>query len=48
MGVLRPADLKLAAATGPGNQVILFGSRTGPDGIGGASVLASASFGGAR
>jgi phosphoribosylformylglycinamidine synthase subunit PurL len=47
VGVLRPADLKLAAATGPGNQVILFGSRTGPDGIGGASVLASASFGGA-
>jgi phosphoribosylformylglycinamidine synthase subunit PurL len=46
VGVLRPADLKLAAATGPGNKVILFGSRTGPDGIGGASVLASASFGG--
>jgi phosphoribosylformylglycinamidine synthase II len=47
VGVLRHADLKLAAATGPGNKVILFGSRTGPDGIGGASVLASASFGGA-
>jgi phosphoribosylformylglycinamidine synthase subunit PurL len=47
VGVLRHHDLKLAAATGPGNQVILFGSRTGPDGIGGASVLASASFGGA-
>jgi phosphoribosylformylglycinamidine synthase subunit PurL len=47
VGVLRPEDLKLAAATGPGNQVILLGSRTGPDGIGGASVLASASFGGA-
>jgi len=47
VGVLRHTDLKLAAATGPGNQVILFGSRTGPDGIGGASVLASASFGGA-
>jgi phosphoribosylformylglycinamidine synthase II len=46
VGVLRPADLKVAVATGPGNQVILFGSRTGPDGIGGASVLASASFGG--
>jgi phosphoribosylformylglycinamidine synthase len=46
VGVLRHSDLKLAAATGPGNQVILFGSRTGPDGIGGASVLASASFGG--
>ena len=47
VGVLRHEDLKLAAATGPGNQVVLFGSRTGPDGIGGASVLASASFGGA-
>jgi phosphoribosylformylglycinamidine synthase subunit PurL len=46
VGVLRPADLKQAVATGTGNQVILFGSRTGPDGIGGASVLASASFGG--
>jgi phosphoribosylformylglycinamidine synthase subunit PurL len=46
VGVLRHQDLKLAAATGPGNKVILFGSRTGPDGIGGASVLASASFGG--
>ena len=47
VGVLRHDDLKRAAATGPGNKVILFGSRTGPDGIGGASVLASASFGGA-
>ncbi len=47
VGVLRHDDLKLAAATGAGNKVILFGSRTGPDGIGGASVLASASFGGA-
>jgi phosphoribosylformylglycinamidine synthase len=46
MGVLRHDDLKQAAATGPGNQVVLFGSRTGPDGIGGASVLASAAFGG--
>ncbi len=46
VGVMRHADLKLAAATGPGNKVVLFGSRTGPDGIGGASVLASASFGG--
>jgi phosphoribosylformylglycinamidine synthase subunit PurL len=46
VGVMRHSDLKLAAATGPGNKVVLFGSRTGPDGIGGASVLASASFGG--
>jgi len=45
VGVMRHADLKLAAASGPGNKVILFGARTGPDGIGGASVLASATFG---
>ncbi|HLX46855.1 MAG TPA: phosphoribosylformylglycinamidine synthase subunit PurL [Streptosporangiaceae bacterium] len=45
VGVMRHGDLKQAAATGLGNQVVLFGSRTGPDGIGGASVLASASFG---
>jgi phosphoribosylformylglycinamidine synthase len=47
VGVMRHADLKLARASGPGNQVILLGSLTGPDGIGGASVLASSSFGGA-
>ncbi|MEQ9093809.1 MAG: phosphoribosylformylglycinamidine synthase subunit PurL, partial [Miltoncostaeaceae bacterium] len=42
VGVL-PADRVLrAAAAGPGNAVILFGNRTGRDGIGGASVLASA------
>ncbi len=44
VGVMRHSDLKLASARGPGNKVILLGSRTGPDGIGGASVLASASF----
>ncbi|HEY1627057.1 MAG TPA: phosphoribosylformylglycinamidine synthase subunit PurL [Streptosporangiaceae bacterium] len=44
VGVMRHDDLQVAAANGPGNKVILFGSRTGPDGIGGASVLASASF----
>jgi phosphoribosylformylglycinamidine synthase subunit PurL len=44
LGVMRHADLKLAAATGPGNKVVLVGAKTGPDGIGGASVLASASF----
>jgi phosphoribosylformylglycinamidine synthase II len=47
LGVMRHADLKLANASGPGNKVVLFGSPTGPDGIGGASVLASASFGAA-
>jgi phosphoribosylformylglycinamidine synthase subunit PurL len=46
VGVMRHEDLKFAAARGPGNKVVLFGARTGPDGIGGASVLASASFGG--
>jgi phosphoribosylformylglycinamidine synthase II len=45
LGVMRHEDLKLARASGPGNKVVLFGSPTGPDGIGGASVLASASFG---
>jgi phosphoribosylformylglycinamidine synthase len=46
IGVMRHEDLKFATAAGPGNQVVLLGSRTGPDGIGGASVLASAVFGG--
>ena len=45
VGVMRHADLMAAVADGPGNKVILFGSRTGPDGVGGASVLASATFG---
>ncbi|WP_217922311.1 phosphoribosylformylglycinamidine synthase subunit PurL [Miltoncostaea oceani] len=31
-----------AAASGPGNALVLIGNRTGADGIGGASVLASA------
>jgi phosphoribosylformylglycinamidine synthase len=46
VGVMRHGDLQVAAANGPGNKVILFGSTTGPDGVGGASVLASAAFGG--
>jgi phosphoribosylformylglycinamidine synthase subunit PurL len=46
VGVMRHADLKAAVASGPGNKVVLFGSRTGPDGVGGASVLASATFAG--
>ncbi len=46
LGVMRHEDLRRATATGEGNKVVLFGSGTGPDGIGGASVLASASFGG--
>ncbi|MBA3410172.1 MAG: phosphoribosylformylglycinamidine synthase subunit PurL [Geodermatophilaceae bacterium] len=44
VGVMRHEDIKLARAPGPGNAVIIFGSRTGPDGIGGASILASESF----
>jgi phosphoribosylformylglycinamidine synthase len=45
VGVLEERDLTRAAAPGPGNAVVLFGSTTGRDGIGGASVLASATFG---
>jgi phosphoribosylformylglycinamidine synthase II len=45
IGLLEEADLTLAAAPGEGNLVVLFGSTTGRDGIGGASVLASATFG---
>ncbi len=45
IGLLDLSRLTLAAAPGPGNLVILFGSATGRDGIGGASVLASATFG---
>ena len=44
IGLLEERHLTLAAAPGPGNLVILFGSATGRDGIGGASVLASATF----
>ncbi|MDQ1721606.1 MAG: phosphoribosylformylglycinamidine synthase subunit PurL [Pseudonocardiales bacterium] len=44
VGVLRADSIKLAKAEGPGSLVVLFGARTGGDGIGGASVLASASF----
>ncbi|WP_101523339.1 phosphoribosylformylglycinamidine synthase subunit PurL [Nocardioides houyundeii] len=44
VGVLRHEDLHLANATGVGNQVILYGARTGGDGIGGVSVLASETF----
>ena len=46
VGVLRTEDLKLAFASGAGNKIILFGARTGLDGIGGVSVLASETFGG--
>lgn len=44
VGVLRHDDLHLANARGVGNKVVLFGARTGGDGIGGASILASDTF----
>jgi phosphoribosylformylglycinamidine synthase subunit PurL len=44
VGALRHEDLKLAKASNPGDLVILFGARTGADGIGGVSVLASETF----
>jgi phosphoribosylformylglycinamidine synthase len=44
IGLLEERLLTRAAAPGPGNLVVLFGSATGRDGIGGASVLASATF----
>ncbi|AGF73375.1 phosphoribosylformylglycinamidine synthase subunit PurL [Corynebacterium halotolerans] len=44
VGTLKVEDLKLAFASGTGNKVMLFGSRTGLDGIGGVSVLASETF----
>ncbi|HPX35707.1 MAG TPA: phosphoribosylformylglycinamidine synthase subunit PurL [Mycobacterium sp.] len=46
VGVLRKEDLHLAFASGTGNKIILFGARTGLDGIGGVSVLASDTFAG--
>ncbi|MFP5346799.1 MAG: phosphoribosylformylglycinamidine synthase subunit PurL, partial [Actinomycetes bacterium] len=44
VGALRHEDLHLANASGEGNLVVLFGARTGGDGIGGVSVLASETF----
>jgi phosphoribosylformylglycinamidine synthase len=44
LGVLPVSRLHLAAATGAGNVVVLIGAKTGRDGIGGVSVLASATF----
>ncbi|MUM31196.1 phosphoribosylformylglycinamidine synthase subunit PurL, partial [Mycolicibacterium sp. CBMA 361] len=46
VGALRVEDLHLAFASGTGNKIILFGARTGLDGIGGVSVLASDTFSG--
>jgi phosphoribosylformylglycinamidine synthase subunit PurL len=44
VGVLRHEDLHLAKASGVGKQVILYGAKTGGDGIGGVSILASETF----
>ena len=41
IGLLEDGMLTRAAADGVGNLVVLYGSATGRDGIGGASVLAS-------
>lgn len=46
VGAMRTEDLHLAFASGTGNKIILFGARTGLDGIGGVSVLASDTFSG--
>lgn len=45
VGIARTDEMVRAAAAGIGNKVVLIGSLTGRDGIGGASVLASAEFG---
>ena len=44
VGTMKHEDIHLAAASGVGNAVILYGARTGGDGIGGVSVLASETF----
>lgn len=44
IGTMKHKDIHLAKATGLGNAVILYGARTGGDGIGGVSVLASETF----
>ena len=45
VGLIESDRLIRSAAAGVGNVVLLFGARTGRDGIGGASVLASAELG---
>ncbi|THV40664.1 phosphoribosylformylglycinamidine synthase subunit PurL [Glycomyces buryatensis] len=44
VGVMPRARLQSMQASGTGNVVILLGAKTGRDGIGGVSVLASATF----
>jgi phosphoribosylformylglycinamidine synthase subunit PurL len=45
IGLIEQDKLIRSAAAGVGNVIVLFGARTGRDGIGGASVLASAELG---
>jgi phosphoribosylformylglycinamidine synthase subunit PurL len=45
IGFAKTEDMVRAAAAGPGNSIVLMGASTGRDGIGGASVLASAELG---
>jgi phosphoribosylformylglycinamidine synthase len=45
VGLIETERLIRSAASGPGNLLMLFGASTGRDGIGGASVLASAELG---
>jgi phosphoribosylformylglycinamidine synthase II len=45
VGLARRDEMVRAAAAGVGNAVVLMGASTGRDGIGGASVLASAELG---
>jgi phosphoribosylformylglycinamidine synthase subunit PurL len=45
IGFAKTKDMIRAAAAGPGNSIVLMGASTGRDGIGGASVLASAELG---
>src|ERR1039457_3076530 len=45
LGLAPREKLVRSAAAGPGNLLVLFGASTGRDGIGGASVLASAQVG---
>ena len=45
LGIAERDKLIRSAAAGVGNTVVLFGASTGRDGIGGASVLASAELG---
>ncbi|RJQ31761.1 MAG: phosphoribosylformylglycinamidine synthase subunit PurL [Actinobacteria bacterium] len=44
VGLLEGEKIIMSGAAGPGNLVILMGSKTGRDGIGGCSVLASEEF----